>query len=120
MADAKEFQDSLELMGQLEQANAAMGGDPEANRNVASSDLFEAMVREAYNGVTSFGAGHHFMYFLDGVTMPREIPSADALIFNHDIAQKVWGDNWKAVLTKLALEPVKTRDVLLRELYQGR
>jgi hypothetical protein len=49
-----------------------------------------------------------------------ELPSADMLIFDHDVAKKLWGDNWQAVLTQLALIPISERDAKLAELYYGR
>jgi hypothetical protein len=77
------------------------------------------MIRETYDQVQLVVVGHHIIYKQEGIS-PQEIPSADYLIFNHDIAQKIWGWKWCEVLTKLALEPVATRDALLHKLYDGR
>jgi hypothetical protein len=89
-------------------------------RNTSNEALFAAMVREAYPDATLVVAGHHIFYRRDGHISPEEIPSADALIFDHFIARKVWGDSYRDVLTQLALEPVATRDALLSRLFKER
>jgi hypothetical protein len=96
-------------------------------RNDSASDCFEAILKEAY-GVQKAICAHHIVYVLterrdDGFdyTLTQEIASADSLIFNHDIAKRIWGeDEYKSVLTKLACEPVETRDALLSSLYNNR
>jgi hypothetical protein len=102
-------------------------GQYENDRNAESSDLFKAMIREAY-GVTDVIIAHHLVYVKvdkrsDGFDyqIVEEVPSADALIFDHEVGKKLWGeDNYKSVITRLALEPISTRDKLLSELYYGR
>ena len=89
----------------------------ENQRNEDNSELFTSIIREAYDGVTVAVAAHHLIYTRDGVT--DEIPSADSLIFDHTIAKKIWGEGYKTFLSKLAMEPVETRDALLHELYYG-
>jgi hypothetical protein len=90
----------------------------ENKRNTDNSELFLAILREAYDRIDVAVAAHHIIYTRDGVT--DEIPSADYLIFDNDIAQKIWKSNYKEVLTRLALEPVPTRDALLLKLYRER
>lgn len=69
---------------------------------------------------------HHLVYVVedhrDGFAyqIVEEIPSADALIFNHAIAKKLWGITWRDVLTTLAMEPEVSRDALLRRMYHAR
>jgi hypothetical protein len=101
-------------------------GAYENDRNAVSSDLFKAIIREAY-GVRDVICGHHLVFErdekrADGFTYQiiEEIPSADSLIFDHDVAKVIWGGRWKEVLTDLALEPVSTRDKLLTDLYRTR
>jgi hypothetical protein len=89
-------------------------------RNTDNEPLFAAMVREAYPDANLVVAGHHIFYRRDGSNATEEIPSADALIFDHFIARCVWKDNWQNVLTQLALEPVATRDALLAQLFGER
>lgn len=101
-------------------------GAYENDRNADSSELFKAIIREVYD-VKDVICGHHLVYEYedkraDGFTYQviEEVPSADALIFDHDVAMKLWGPGFKDVLVKLALEPVATRDKLLGELYAAR
>jgi hypothetical protein len=98
----------------------------ENDRNTESADCFKAAIREAFN-VQDVIIGHHLIYEArdkraDGFTyeVVQEIPSADAFIFDHDIARKLWGDKWQECLTRLALEPVTTRDKLFSTMYYGR
>ena len=102
-------------------------GAYENDRNAESSDLFKAIIREAY-GVQDVIIAHHLVYVredkrADGFAyqIVEEVPSADALIFDHGVAKKIWGeDKYINVLTQLVLEPCATRDKLLGQLYHAR
>lgn len=102
-------------------------GTYENDRNSEYAEVFKAIIKEVF-GVSDVICGHHLSYEVrdkraDGFiyTFVNEIPSADALIFDHDIAKKVWGEaSFKTVLVRLALEPVATRDALLAKLYGER
>lgn len=103
----------------------------ENDRNMAMEGLIEDIVREVF-GARKCIVAHHITFVLEETrTDPRsgleyqhqlvqELPCADGLIFDHDIACKLWGDCYLEVLQRLACEPVATRDKLLRELYYGR
>lgn len=107
-------------------------GAYENDRNAVSADLFKAILREAFN-VQDTIIGHHLLYvkvdrqpdpdhpgnFFD-FQIVQEVPSADALIFDTEIAQKIWGERWKSVLSILAVTPVGERDALLRDFYENR
>lgn len=100
-------------------------GQYENDRNADNRDLFKAIIREAFD-VQDVLVGHHLTYEAQEVrdgfnyTIMEEIPSADTLIFDHDVAQKLWGRDWRNVLVRLALEPCETRDKLLADLYHNR
>jgi len=100
-------------------------GQYENDRNAQSADLFKCIIRECYN-VTDVIIAHHLVYVKvekrDGFDyqIVEEVPSADALIFDHDVAKRLWGGAWRDNLTLLALEPVETRDKLLAQLYADR
>lgn len=101
-------------------------GAYENDRNSENSECWKAVVREAF-AVTDVICGHHIVYQVeekrgDGFTYTfvQEIPSADALIFDHDVARKIWGDGWQHCLTQLALEPIESRDALFATMYQAR
>lgn len=97
----------------------------ENNRNAQHADLFKAIIREAY-GAGDVIIAHHLTYVTEDMRedgtyeVVEEIPSADTLIFDHDVAQKLWGDAWKETLQELAIVPVPERDEVLRRLYYGR
>jgi len=89
----------------------------ENSRNARGSEIFKTMVSEAFKP-TQFIAAHHLIY--QRGTETQEFPSADTLIFDHDVARIVWGDGFKEVLMRLVCEPTKTRDDLLAQLLAGR
>lgn len=98
----------------------------ENDRNAESHPCFSDVIREAFN-VQDVICAHHLVYVTeetraDGFKyqIVQEIPSADALIFDHQAAKKIWGDKWQSTLTALALEPVETRDALFSQLYYNR
>lgn len=106
-------------------AGTRIEGAYENDRNADSADLFKRIIREVY-GVKDVIIAHHLVYVTeerrDGFNyqIVEEVPSADTLIFDHDVARRLWGARWREVLTQLALEPAATRDELLARLYDGR
>jgi len=100
-------------------------GQYENDRNAKYSELYKAMIRECF-GVTDVIIAHHLVYVTsevrDGFTYQiiEEIPSADTLLFDHDVVKRIWPDNWRGILTQLALEPPETRDDLAQRLYDER
>lgn len=101
-------------------------GAYENDRNREGAPVFKAIIREVF-GVQDVICGHHLIFEFrekrdDGFVydIVQEIPSADCLIFDHEIARKVWGSSFKQVLMQLAVEPIETRDALLQQLYEGR
>lgn len=101
-------------------------GSYENDHNAMYAPMFKDVIREAF-GVNDVIIAHHLVYVVaethkDGFAyqIVEEIPSADALLFDHAIAQKIWGDGWRDILTKLALEPCDTRDKVFSELYYAR
>lgn len=102
-------------------------GPYENDRNAVYSELYKAIIREAY-GVKDVICAHHLVYVVvehgaDGFEYQRvqEVPSADTLIFDHDVAKKIWGEAlYKHVLIDLALQPIDKRDAYLADLYYNR
>lgn len=101
-------------------------GPFENDRNAEFSGCFKAVIREAY-GVQDVICAHHLVYVkeerhADGFAyqVVEEIPAADTLIFDHDVARKIFGEGFKDVLVRLACEPVETRDALYSSLYDAR
>ena len=101
-------------------------GPYENDRNTVYSELYKAIIREAY-GVKDVICAHHLVYVVvehgaDGFEYQRvqEVPSADTLIFDHDVAKKIWGPMYRSYLVALACEPIATRDALLARFYYSR
>lgn len=102
-------------------------GQWENDRNAAASPCFKAMIREAY-GVQDVIIGHHLIYETrdkraDGYVyeVVEEIPSADTLLFDHDVAKKIWGlSRYLDVLKILATTPQTQRDGMAAKLYAAR
>lgn len=101
-------------------------GSYENDRNAENSELYKAIIREVF-GVTDVIIAHHLVYVTkerrDGFEYQiiEEIPSADALTFDHEVAKVLWPQDWQDKLTQLALQPCETRDKLLAKFYyEGR
>lgn len=97
-------------------------GTFENERNSKSADLFKSILRECFGSDDDVIIAHHLVYAKQegDIFKVEEIPSADTLIFDHTIAHKVWGDSYLKNLCMLAIEPVESRDELLKTLYEGR
>lgn len=99
-------------------------GTFENNRNAENAELFKCIIRKVF-GVSDVIVAHHLVYVKvenrDGFDyqIVEEIPSADTMIFDHDVARALWGDQWQANLVSLALTPVEQRDDLLAALCRG-
>lgn len=103
-----------------------INGAYENDRNGNSADLFKAVIREAY-GVKDVIIAHHLVFVReehrdDGFTyqIVEEVPSADCLLFDHEVARRIWGEEWEAALTRLALTPPEHRDEVFAKMYYNR
>lgn len=90
----------------------------ENTRNRNNHKLYEAILREAFGKEDSVLVAHHLTF--DGSSEPDEIPSADTMIFDHDIAQRIWPNTYKENLAELATLPCDERDARLEELFYNR
>lgn len=99
-------------------------GGFENKRNQLNADLFKWIIRKCY-GVGDVIIGHHIVYVATekrkdeatgnwhDYTIVEEIPSADALIFNHKVARHLFGDRFKDRLAYLATLDTVERDAYL-------
>lgn len=102
-------------------------GNYENQRNARNAELFKSVIREAFD-VQDVIVAHHLVYVVEETheddfkyQIVEEIPAADTLIFDHDIAKKIWGaDRYIIFLARLAAEPCATRDALFAKLYAQR
>ncbi|WP_368508131.1 hypothetical protein [Bradyrhizobium lupini] len=90
----------------------------ENDRNQNHSGLLTDIIKEVY-GADTVGVGHHLMFSTPDGRVDEQ-PSIDTLIFDHDVAKKLWGDDYITVLAKLASVPQSERDTLLSDFFYGR
>lgn len=93
--------------------------EAENARNERNVALFRAMILKAYPDTELVVAGHHIFHKRPGGPA-EEIPSADWLLFDHTIAQAVWGENWQHALRLLASTPADLRDDQTRVMFNQR
>jgi hypothetical protein len=87
----------------------------ENQRNKQHADLYTRFLRAAIpeSGVAVL-VGHHVTFEIGGDLMTEnEIPSADTLMFDHDLMKAVFGERAIAIMQKLASVPCEERDHLL-------
>lgn len=85
--------------------------ESELARNHTNKHLYERLLKIAVAGC-SVEVGHHVTIHL-GDEDGNEIPSADAVLFDHDIMQKVFGHSYMSVMLTLASTPTDKRDSVL-------
>lgn len=107
------------------QKGMRLEGAYENDRNAQSADVFKAIIRTVY-GVKDVIIGHHLVYAKEEIhddgfsyEIVEEIPSADTLIFDHEVAKILWPDCWQDNLVKLALTPIANRDDVLASLLHN-
>lgn len=94
----------------------------ENQRNAKNADLYRDMIKVAY-GADQCIVAHHITYVavdkVDGYDMQvvEEIPSADTLLFDVDVAKKLWGPRWPEVLMTLSCLTIERRDDVVRKLW---
>jgi hypothetical protein len=91
----------------------------ENKRNKRFHKLYSAILHEAFGNCSVIG---HHVCFTDDNGDLNEIPSADTLIFDHNVMVRVFGVTAMAVMSQLAITTVDNdaRDNLLAELFETR
>lgn len=94
----------------------------ENDRNTHHGQVFIDLIRRAFGADEVVMVGHHFVFEPKGamealdLTKLNEIPSADTMIFDHDIMGAVFGDERaKALMVQCALTRPDERDALIAE-----
>lgn len=92
----------------------------ENDRNTHHGDVFIALIQRAFGVDEVVMVGHHFVFepksamsALD-LTKLNEIPSADTLIFDHQIMGAVFGAGAVPLMIQLASVPSESRDAIVR------
>ena len=89
----------------------------ENERNKAHAALYEQMLRHAFREQANCAVliGHHLTFEFGGlIDTENEIPSADTLMFDHDIMGRLFGERATLVMMSLARVPVEARDDVSR------
>jgi hypothetical protein len=88
----------------------------ENERNHHNHVLYERLLRLAFGPDIQILVAHHLTFEMAGSGDPNEIPSADTLIFDHDLMGRAFGTpGCYEVIAQLALEPAVQRDRRLED-----
>ena len=90
-------------------------------RNKTHAQLYVAVLRTALGEGSAVLIGHHLTFELDGnIDTENEVPSADCLMFDHDIMKAVFGKGALPLMVALATRPCEQRDELLYKAFTHR
>jgi len=85
----------------------------ENSRNKLHANLYTDLIQRALGPVDVL-VGHHLCFEANhDISTENEIPSADTLLFDHDIMIKVFGGRAIEIMQRLAAEPAEQRDAIL-------
>jgi hypothetical protein len=88
-------------------------------RNKVNAGLYTAIMQRAMGNTTSILIGHHLCFESAGnIDTENEIPSADTLLFDHDVMTLVFGDRAVDIMQHLAATPHQSRDKVLEAYWQ--
>lgn len=91
---------------------------PEGKRNRANADLFRAMLCVVWGDNCDIITGHHINFQFDGdLSTEDEIPSADCLLFDHDIMCAVFGEKAYEIMRNIAILRPWARENYVRSLF---
>src|SRR5271167_3031313 len=87
-------------------------------RNKRNAALYCALIKAAL-GECDVLVGHHLTFEINGdLDTENEIPSADCLMFDHDLMTKIFGNEALSIMGHLALTPVESRDAVLAAYWE--
>lgn len=88
----------------------------ENQRNKLNAATYTTLLKLALKHVDcAVLIGHHITFELDGdLETENEIPSADCLMFDHEIMRAVFGDSALRIMRELVVLPCDQRDKLLK------
>lgn len=94
--------------------------ESENARNQRNHKLFETLLKRACGSDKAMVLiGHHLTFELPEEA-PNEIPSADCLMFDHDLMKVVFPDDYLNVIQTLAMTPTAARDAMLAHILEER
>lgn len=86
----------------------------ENDRNKKHAALYTRLISLAEGKDCSIMIGHH-LTFEHPTQDAIEIPSADTMLFDHDVMGRVFGQNATGLMVTLASTPVDSRDAILAD-----
>ena len=93
----------------------------ENDRNTHHGQIFIDLIKRAFRTDEVVMVGHHFVFEpqeamqkLD-LTQLNEIPSADTLLFDHEIMTAVFGERAIPLMVEMAKVDCRARDEIIRE-----
>lgn len=87
-------------------------------RNKTHAELYVKLVKRAFGPDADVLIGHHLCFELGGeISTENEIPSADTLIFDHEVMTAVFGDRALSIMNHLSTIPAESRDEVLRDYW---
>lgn len=88
----------------------------ENQRNKSNAALYERLLKVALKrDDVAVLIGHHITFELGGdLSTENEIPSADCLMFDHDLMTSVFGEKAVQIMRVLASLPCEHRDATLK------
>ncbi len=88
----------------------------ENTRNKQHAKLYERFLKQALQvNEVSVLVGHHITFEIGGdLETENEIPSADCLMFDHDLMKAVFGEQAMVIMRQLATVPCERRDDLFK------
>lgn len=91
--------------------------ESENARNREHAALFERIVKMAFGQDAAVLVGHHIGFeFAGDINTENEIPSADTMMFCHDLMKRIFGDAHLSIMSDLAKTPSEHRDARLKEI----
>lgn len=93
----------------------------ENDRNTHHGQIFIDLIKRAFRTDEVVMVGHHFVFEPEAamkqldLTQLNEIPSADTLLFDHEIMGAVFGEQAVPLMIELAKVPCDSRDQIVAE-----
>ncbi len=89
----------------------------EGKRNRTNADLFQLMLCKAWGEGCQVITGHHISFLFDGdLETEDEVPSADCLLFDHEIMSTLFPKDYISIMATLAVLERYDRENYVRKL----
>jgi DNA-directed RNA polymerase specialized sigma24 family protein len=92
-------------------------------RNKQHAALYTNIMRAAFGSERDCAVliGHHLTFELGGdLNTENEVPSADCLLFDHEVMKRVFGEQALPIMAALSQVPAEERDALALRYFETR